>query len=930
MDPERRARADALLAEALDLAVPEREAFLRAACGGDDAMLRLVTELLIDAERPDEFLRPGQVLEGAIWERASAELDGPRVAPGSTFGSWEVVRELGAGGMAEVFLVRRVVGDFEQTAALKLIKRGVDTDEVVHRFRQERQILASLEHPNIARLLDGGVSADGRPYFVMERIDGSPIDERCDRDRSSIDARLRRFLDVCRAVEHAHRKLVVHRDLKPSNILIDAAGQVKLLDFGIAKLLDPASGIGAPATRTSVRVMTPEYASPEQVRGEPATTAADVYQLGLILYELLTRQRAHDIRSASLTEIERIVCEQMPPRPSTAVGRRDPSVTAETVTALGFAPQRLRRKLRVDLDNIVLKALRKEPDARYQSVSALIDDVERHLDGRPVAARRPTLGYRLGRFARRHTVGVAAAVLVTLSVIGGLAATAWQARIARMERDNARREAATARSVSEFLIDTFEVSDPSEARGSSVTALELLDSGRARLRQLESEPEIQATMKDVIGRVYLSLGLYGPSRSLLTEALETRRTLARGPDAQVAESLDHLGSALLEQGQYDEAGKNLRAGLAMRRELFGPSHEQVAVSLRNLSQLAHIQDDLKGAQALIEEALAIQKAIHGERHPMVAGLLKDLGMVRLQNNELDKSAEALEQALEIRRSVLGVDHPDIAETLNALGMVEQNREKLDLSEAHYREALAIQTRVLGPRHAKTSLTRNNLAGLLYQRRDFASAAPIFKENLEQQIEKLGADHPNVATSMTNLGVVLVSLGKLDEAEPLYRDALRIRTAKLGEHHRSVAATRYFLARLLKDRGKLAEAEALMRRSMPDIPETESNLPSLYVDLGEMLLAQGRLEEAGRLIEDAIRLHSKVDGPDSWRTAAARSARGAWFARKGDRKRAEDDLQQAWAVLSHRPEDDVRRRTALSRLAAIYKESGRDKEAAALR
>ncbi|HET9299304.1 MAG TPA: tetratricopeptide repeat protein [Candidatus Polarisedimenticolaceae bacterium] len=918
MDAERLRRTDALLAAALDLPESERTAFLLKACGGDLALLQAVTRLLRDAERPDDdFLRPGEVLEGPLWERASAELDGPRVAAGAVFGSWEVVKALGAGGMAEVFLAKRIAGDFEQLAAIKLIKRGVDTDEIVHRFRQERQILASLDHPNIARLLDGGVTPDGRPYFVMEWIDGQPIDERCNRDAASIELRLRRFLDVCRAVEHAHRKLVVHRDLKPSNVLIDAAGRVKLLDFGIAKLLDPGESAAAPATRTAMRVMTPEYASPEQVRGEPATTAGDVYQLGLVLYELLTGQRAHDLRDASFTEIERVVCQQVPPRPSTAVGRPDRS--AKTFAA----PPRLKHRLRGDLDNIVLKALRKEPDARYPTAAALADDLERHLSGRPVAARAPTLAYRAGRFVRRHKVGVAAAVLVVCALLAGLGATLWQARIAR-------REAATARSVSDFLIETFHVADPSEARGSSVTARELLDSATLRLAQLGDQPDVQATMQDVIGRVYLSLGLYEPSRKLLGEALATRQARASGPDALVAESLDHLGQVLKEKGEYGESEKNLRAALDMRRELFGGSHTEVADSLRNLSLLAQIRDDLKGAASLIEEALGIQRALLGERHPTVAKLMKDLAMVRLQSGDADAAATSLEEALRIQRSTLPEDHPDVADTLNALGMVEQNRNRLDASEAAYRECLAIRTKVLGPRHAHTATARNNLAGLLYQQRDFAAAAPMFRENLDQQRETLGPDHPSVATSMTNLGVLLVTMKDLDGAEPLYREALRIRTATYGDHHHTVATTRYYLARLLRDRGDVGQAEALMRQSMPDIPETNSNLASLRLDLGEILLVQGRFDEAEPLLEDAVRLHTKVDGPEHWRTAAARSGRGAWRARTGDFRGAEEDLQAAWAVLQKRPEDDPRRQTARDRLAEIYRRTGRENEAVALR
>ncbi|HEX5042515.1 MAG TPA: serine/threonine-protein kinase [Candidatus Polarisedimenticolaceae bacterium] len=917
MDTARRRRADGLLAAALDLPESERAAFLLKSCGGDLALLQAVTGLLRDAERVDDFLRPGEVLEGPLWERASAELEGPRVVQGAVFGSWEVVKPLGSGGMAEVFLARRITGEFEQLAALKLIKRGVDTDEIVHRFRQERQILASLDHPNIARLLDGGVTPDGRPYFVMEWVDGQPIDERCNRDRASLHLRLRRFLHVCRAVEHAHRKLVVHRDLKPSNVLIDASGRVKLLDFGIAKLLDPTGSAAAPATRTAMRVMTPEYASPEQVRGEPATTAGDVYQLGLLLYELLTGHRAHALRDGSFTEIERVVCEQMPPRPSTAVGR------IEGRSGTFVAPRHLKHRLRGDLDNIVLKALRKEPDARYPTATALADDLERSLSGRPVAARAPTLAYRSGRFLRRHTVGVAAAALIVLALLAGLGTTLWQARIAR-------REAATARSVSDFLIETFQVADPSEARGSSVTARELLDSASARLEGLDPQPDVQATMQDVIGRVYTSLGLYEPARSLLSKSLETRRTLASGPDLQVADTLDHLGVVLKEQGAYAPAAEQLRAGLTMRRQLLGNDHEEVAESLRHLAQLAQIQEELKEAQALAEQALAIQRSLHGERDPAVALALKDLALIRLQAGETDAAAEDLEAALRIQRSALAPDHPALADTLNALGMTEQNRNRPGQAEAAYREAVAIRTRVLGARHAHTATARNNLAALLYQKRDFAAAAPIFRENLEQQRETLGPDHPSVATSMTNLGVVLVNLGDLNGAEQLYRDALRIRTATYGDHHRTVATTRYYLGRVLRDRGYVLQAEALMRQSMPDIPESDSNRAALSLDLGEMLLQEDRLDEARPLIEDAVRLHAAVDGPDHWRTAAARSGRGACRARSGDLAGAEDDLGAAWAVLRERPEDDPRRAVARERLAALYRRSGREREAAELR
>jgi serine/threonine-protein kinase len=584
MDAERRARADAVFTEALDLEASAREACVRERCGEDHELADLVLRLLADAESDDDaFLSPGRLLEGPLWQRASAALESGGIGPGSSVGAWTVVRELGAGGMATVYLVRRREAEFSQQAALKLIKRGIDTDEVAHRFRQERQILASLDHPNVARLLDGGVSEDGRPYFVMEYVDGPPVDRWCEEQRATIEKRLALFLDVARAVEQAHRRLVVHRDLKPGNVLVDPRGDVKLLDFGIAKLLDPLAAAEAPATRTAVRVMTPEYASPEQVRGEPVTTASDVYQLGLLLYELLTRRRAHQVEGGSLTDIERVVCRQIPVPPGAIVG-----------------------KLRGDLDTIVMKALAKEPDARYASVTALIEDVTRHLEGLPVKARRPTVAYRVHRFVRRHALAVAAAAVVLVSLVAGLSATLWQARVAARERDNARREAATAGRVSEFLIETFEIADPGEARGNTVTAREVLDSGTRRIGLLDDEPEIQSTMKDVMGRVYQSLGLYDPAHTLLTESLTMRRAASSTPDPRVADSLDHVGMLWIAKGKYDEAEKSLHEGLAMRRALFGESHGSVADSLQHLAQLEHLRDHLEEAG---------KAARPGARHP---------------------------------------------------------------------------------------------------------------------------------------------------------------------------------------------------------------------------------------------------------------------------------------------------------------------------
>ncbi|MGD8376706.1 MAG: tetratricopeptide repeat protein [Acidobacteriota bacterium] len=919
MPGEREARADALLSAALDLPEEERARYLERECAGDQELLELVRELLADAESSDDFLEPGKLQRGELWGDASIQIG--RLPPGTPVGAWSLLRELGGGGMGVVYLAERTSGEFHQKAAVKLIRAGIDTEETIRRFQQERQILASLDHPSIARLLDGGVTSEGRPFLAMEYVEGQPIDEWCNRQRLTVADRLRLFVEVGHAVEFAHRHLVVHRDLKPSNILVTDGGKVKLLDFGIAKLLDPAATPhAAPATRTAVRVMTPQYAAPEQVAGAPATTATDVYQLGLLLYELLTGRRAQEFRDMTPSEIQEVVCERIPARPSTAVTGEGADETH------GAAPDRVRRLLRGDLDNIVMKALRKEVESRYASVSDLVDDIERHLAGLPVNARPATFRYLAGRFVRRNRVAVVAGSLVVISVLAGLVSSLWLARVASLERDRARREAATARRVSEFLIDTFQLADPGEARGTTVTAVELLDSGTRRIEALAGEPEIQATMKDVMGRVYLSLGLYDPAGRLLGDALELRRTLYPDPSEPVAESLDHVGRALHEQGSYDEAEQQLQRSLEMRRELFGPSHPQVAESLRGLALVQQFRRNLDQAQALYDEALAILQEVYGPRHPEVALVLKDLGSLELQRGEYERASELLRRALEIQREEIGGDHPAIADTLNALAMSLHNQDDFQEAERLYRESLEMRERILGPQHPHTASVRGNLAALFYQQREFEKAEPIFRETLELQRVSLGDDHPSVALSMTNLAVLLSALGRLEEAEPLYRGALAIRLRAYGEGHFSVATSRYYLGRLLWQRGQVEEAESLMRAAMRNLPEKGPNRASLLVDLGEMLLDERRMDEAGRTLDDAVELATEVHGADYWRTAAARSARGAWYLARGDDARAREDLEGAWTVLRERPEDDPRRRATLERLAALHDAMGEPEQA----
>jgi serine/threonine protein kinase len=505
---ERLREVDRQLSTLLDAATGDREARLARLSAGDPGLAREVGELLRLSKQPDSRLGPEGVLAGPLWADLAAR---DTASPGERIGAYRVLGELGRGGMATVFLAERADGAFRQQVALKLLRSGAGGEEAVRRFAQERQILATLDHPAIARLLDGGVDGRGRPYLVMEHVEGRPIDRHCEENHLSVDRRLDLFTRVAEAVFYAHRNLVVHRDLKPSNIFVTDAGleggQVKLLDFGIAKLLDPALAgpYAAAATRTVARVMTPEYASPEQVRGEPVTTASDVYQLGLLLFELLTGERACRLKNATFGEAERAICGEPPRRPSSVVA----------------GP--LARRLRGDLDAIVEKALRKEPGLRYPSPGPLIDDLERHRSGRPVRARQGTFGYRARKFVSRHRFGLAAAALLALLLAGSAVTATLQAR-------RIAREAATAERVKEILVSLFSSANPSVSRGEALTARELLDHGAARVTtELDGEPAVQAELMTVLGNVYNTRGLYDEAVPLLEESLALRRSQGDDP-----------------------------------------------------------------------------------------------------------------------------------------------------------------------------------------------------------------------------------------------------------------------------------------------------------------------------------------------------------------------------------------------------------------
>jgi serine/threonine-protein kinase len=627
--------------------------------------------------------------------------------------------------MGVVYLAVRADDQYQKRVAIKLVKRGMDTEEILQRFRNERQILASLDHPNIARLFDGGITANGLPYFVMEYIEGLPIDVYCDRHKLNTTERLKLFSAVCSAVHYAHQHLIVHRDLKPTNILVIAEGVPKLLDFGIAKLLHQEhSSKSITHTMTGMRLMTPEYASPEQARNEPITTASDVYSLGVLLYKLLTGHHPYHFMNFSPREIERVICEQQPSKPSTAIsrmkqaaddgGKAVQTLLPETISAAQKGGlEKLRRQLAGDLDNIVLMALHKEPKRRYASVEQFSEDIRRHWEGLPVTAHKDTLGYRSVKFIKRHKIGVSAIALVLITLVAGIAGIGWQARIAAKERNKAELETAKAQQINRFLQEMLAAGDPVKSGKKDITVTEVLAEAVKRVNQeLSTQPEIAAEVLTTIGITYQNLG------------------------------------------HYDRAEPVLQRALEMHRHLFGDEHLKVAMSIKNMALLRHYQGDLKNAEPLYQQAIPMYRRLETRSTPAFADALNDYGALSSDLGKFEQAKILYRESLAMYVRLFGNVHQEVASVNNNLAVAFHEEGKLDSAEVLYRNALAIYTKLYGAEHSQIARAMNNLAFVLHDKGELDAAAGLFQQSLELRRKFLGNDHPDVGVAIHNLAGIL--------------------------------------------------------------------------------------------------------------------------------------------------------------------------------
>ncbi|MGE3886036.1 MAG: tetratricopeptide repeat protein [Vicinamibacterales bacterium] len=817
--------------------------------------------------------------------------DAPTVAPmagvtmAGSIGPYRLLEKLGEGGMGEVWLAEQTRPVHRQVA-LKVIKAGMDTARVVARFEAERQALALMSHPSIAQVFDAGATPEGRPYFAMEYVRGEPITDYCQRHRLSVRQRIDLFLEVCDAVQHAHQKGIIHRDLKPSNVLVtvrDDHPVPKVIDFGVAKATTQPLTERTMYTERGVLIGTLEYMSPEQAEmsGLDVDTRTDVYALGVILYELLTGAlpfEPRELRKKPLDEIRRTIREVDPPRPSTRVT----TSLGATTTAGAPAPPVVvhAHQLRGDLDWIILRALEKDRTRRYGSASDLAADLRRHLLNLPVLACPPSLTYRLGKFVRRHRVAVSAAAILAVMVVGFAIMMALQARQIARERDRAQTAQATAEQVTAFLVRMFEASDPSESRGDTVTARQLLETGVARVGELNGQPEVQARLLDLMGRVYQSLGKYDEAQPLLERSLEVRRDALGAEHPSVAETLSHIGELSSLRGRYDEAEAQLRDALARHERTVSRESAEAATDLHLLGAVLVDKGDIPQGRQLIEEALEIRRRVlppghldlaesyaglayaasrggdyeqmerwHresltllrqalGERHPRVALALNNLAAAVDERGRYEEAEALHREALAMRRQLFGEEHPAVATSLNNLGNVLMSQGKFADAEALYRQAVDLRKRLLGVGHPSTGTSLNNLGVLLYRAGKPAEAVPVMQEARVSAISRLPEDHPLVLTIDGSIATMIAALGRDAEAEPLFQRTLATRIKAQGDDHPDVATSRLMYGRFLRERRRYAEAEPLLVRAFavrrekrgathPDTVRAAQELAALY-------------------------------------------------------------------------------------------------------
>lgn len=885
-------RIQSLFEEVVDVPEPERASRLADSCRGDADLKRSVESLLASDEGTADPLM------NAISEAAESLLtEHQDRLVGTRIGHYRIVSVLGHGGMSTVYRGERDDAQYRQTVAVKVLHHAALHPRLRNRLHSERHILATLAHPSIARLIDSGDLDDGTPYLVMEHVDGESIDSFCDSRTLFIRERLELFVQVCAAVQFAHRNLVVHRDIKAANILVNGDGMPKLLDFGIAKLLAPESlSHTVPVTRLQERILTPENAAPEQVLGRPITTATDIYGLGVLLYQLLTGRSPYRLLSYSQLQLERAICMDDPTRPSQIVTAKLGSETDADRSRIsdrrGLSPPRLRARLRGDLDAIVSMAMRKEPDRRYPSVEALTEDLNRHLAGQPVSARQGDWRYNSAKFMRRHLLPVLAvgASFLGLAVIAGV--TLWQNHRIELAREATAQERDRAQQVSAFLVDVFSEADPFKAQGHEATARELLDRGAEKIIDNSSlQPEVRAQLLESIGLAYRRNGDSDRAIPLFERAVTIRRSEHPMDSHRTAAALANLARALTDGGNLVSAEAYLQQALELSKSGdASPSVETADILVQFAQFELNVKSDQPRATRLFTEALGVYRSALGNQHLSVAVTLSGLASAALWANDYASAEQYERQAIEIFQATVSRNYPDHAVALASLGYILTERGQFREAELLLSEAFQIERTVFGENSDRIAQIESHFS-LLYDREgDEVRAIKTIQEAIAIESRVHGPDHFMTGYYLDALANLYLKTGDLARAEDTSRHALAIFAKSLPPEHLYVAADR--------------------------------------LTLGEVLLSRGALTAAETELRAAVDINTNLVGADHWRTARSAASLG-WALIKSD-KAAEGEpmLEAARArLLTTVGAANPATRLATARLAEYYRSRHRDAEAA---
>lgn len=910
MTPEQFRRAEELFHRLVDLPPELREVKL----DGEAPEIAAEVQRLLAEE--DAWGDEPVALAGleAFLGSAVAARSGDRIGP------YRLGRCLGEGGMGLVFEAEQL-DPVRRTVALKLIKWGMDTRAVVSRFRAERQALALMDHPGIARVFDVGATGDGRPYFAMELVDGEPVTTFCERRQLRLEARLGLFSDICDAVQHAHQRGVIHRDLKPSNLLVrevDGRPQPVVIDFGIAKATGQDALERSLLTVHGAVVGTPDYMSPEQAdsAGVDVDTRSDVFSLGVVLYELLTGVRPFPEVEPGPSGWElhrRRLAEESPRRPSTRAepgrGAPDRGATAGPIP---------RRRLRGDLDWITLRCLERDRGRRYPSAADLAADIRRHLKDQPVEAGPPDPLYRLAKFVRRHRAAVASAAAVALALllgagfaVVGLVEARAAERDALEAREAAMREAAASSELADFMVDLFQVSNPGEARGNSVTAREILDRGVQRIRdELDGQPLVQARLMDTMGDAYLQLGLYPEAAGLLGEAVALRSANLGTDSPEVADTLLALGQVQRRQLLLDEAEESFAASVRIRERAFGPESPQVGEVLRSQAVVHRLNGDTERALELLERSLGIAEAHHGPHHRETASVLNNLAVAAYQAGDLGRARNALERSLAILEPELGPDHPDVGTLVNNLGMIARRQGDNRSAITYFERDLALLRRVVGDRHPDVASTLRNVGFAHMALGEYARARSAFVESLSVIEVAVGPESLQAANAHGVMADLAVREGRLEDAEEAVERALE------GYENTANPQQRRKRLRLLEARARVARlrgdhdtARSACRRAVAEaslLPDPTVEAGRCRIQLALLMLDSGDHDTAHALFREAT-----AEMPEDRATflddPADTASRAVFYARAGEIDRAFEHLElgiesgrlDAW--IAHNPD-----------------------------